>query len=139
MTLDLSAVSDSLIGLVRSQWAAAPIWAEVGGGGPTFTPNFTGLAPDAAREQPGAQLSMYLYHVESDNAREALFWQDQMLGAGAGEPTRFLPLALNLFYLLFAYSETSYTEEQEAMSVALRIYHANPIVGVILGCRCPGS
>jgi hypothetical protein len=130
MTLDLSAVSDSLIGLVRSQWAAAPIWAEVGGGGagPTFTPNFTGLAPDAARGQPGAQLSMYLYHVESDNAREALFWQDQMLGAATGEPTRFLPLALSLFYLLFSYSETSYTEEQEAMSVALRIYHANPIM-----------
>jgi hypothetical protein len=130
MTLDLSAVTDSLIGLVKSQWTTAPIWTEVGGSpaGPTFTPNFTGLAPDAARQQPGPQLSMYLYHVESDNAQEALFWQAQMLDTPAGEPARFLPLALNLFYLLFAYSETSYTEEQEAMSVALRIYHANPIV-----------
>ena len=130
MTLDLSAVTDSLIGLVKSQWTTAPMWAEIGGNpaGPTFTPNFTGLAPDAARTQPGTQLSMYLYHVESDNAQETLFWQDQILRAAAGEPTRFLPLALNLFYLLFAYSEASYTEEQEAMSVALRIYHANPIV-----------
>jgi hypothetical protein len=130
MTLDLSAVTDSLIGLVKSQWTTAPMWAEIGGNpaGPTFTPNFTGLAPDAARAQPGTQLSMYLYHVESDNAQETMFWQDQMLHAAAGEPTRFLPLALNLFYLLFAYSEASYTEEQEAMSVALRIYHANPIV-----------
>jgi hypothetical protein len=130
MTLDLSAVTDSLIGLVKSQWTAAPIWTEVGGNpaGPTFTPNFTGLAPDAARQEPGTQLSMYLYHVESDNAQEALFWQDQILHAAAGAPTRFLPLALNLFYLLFAYSETSYTQEQEAMSAALRVYHANPIV-----------
>ena len=130
MTLDLSAVTDSLIGLVKSQWTTAPIWAELGGspGGPTFTPNFTGLAPDAARQQPGTQLSMYLYHVEPDNAQEALFWQAQMLGTTAGEPTRFLPLALNLFYLLFACSQTSYTEEQEAISVALRIFHANPIV-----------
>jgi hypothetical protein len=129
MTLDLSAVTDSLIGLVKSQWAAAPIWTEIGGSpaGPTFTPNFTGLAPDVARQEPGTQLSMYLYHVEPDNAQEALFWQAQMLD-GDGEPTRFLPLALNLFYLLFAYSETSYTEEQEAMSVALRIFHGNPIV-----------
>jgi hypothetical protein len=71
---------------------------------------------------------MYLYHVESDNAVETLFWQPQMLDASTGEPTRFLPLALNLFYLLFAYSATSYTEEQEAMSAALRIFHANPIV-----------
>ena len=52
MTLDLSAVTDSLIGLVKSQWTTAPIWTELGGGGagPTFTPNFTGLAPDAARQ-----------------------------------------------------------------------------------------
>jgi Pvc16 N-terminal domain len=130
MTLDLSAVTDSLIGLVKSRWTTAPIWAELGGstGGPTFTPNFTGLAPDSARQQPGTQLSMYLYHVEPDNTKEALFWQDQMLATAAGEPTRFLPLALDLFYLLFAYSQTSYTEEQEAMSVALRIFHANPIV-----------
>ena len=130
MTLDLSEVTDSLIGLVKSQWTTAPIWTEVGGSppGPTFTPTFTGLAPDVARQQPGPQLSMYLYHVEPDNAREALFWQPQMVEAAAGEPTRFLPLALDLFFLLFAYSESSYSEEQEAMSVALRVFHANPIV-----------
>ena len=130
MTLDLSAVTDSLIGLVKSQWTTAPIWTEVGGSppGPTFTPAFTGLAPDVARQQPGPQLSMYLYHVEPDNAREALFWQPQMVEAAAGEPTRFLPLALDLFYLLFAYSESSYSQEQEAMSVAVRVFHANPIV-----------
>jgi Pvc16 N-terminal domain len=144
MTLDLSAVTDSLIGLVKSQWTAAPMWTELGGGspagptaGPTFTPTFTGLAPDAVLQQPGTQLSMYLYHVESDNSREALFWQPQMLDTATGEPTRFLPLALNLFYLLFAYSQTSYTEEQEAMSVALRIYHANPIVRSDPGAAAP--
>jgi hypothetical protein len=138
MTLDLSAVTDSLIGLVKSQWTAAPIWAEIGGSpaGPAFTPNFSGLAPDAARQEPGPQLSMYLYHAEPDNAQEALFWQAQMLD-GAAEPTRFLPLALNLFYLLFAYSESSYTEEQEAMSVALRIFHANPIVRSDPGVQPP--
>ena len=127
MTLDLSAVTDSLIGLVKTQWTAAPIWSELGGG-PTFTPNFSGLAPDAAREESGPQLSMYLYHVESDNAQESLFWQPQMLGVSVGEPVRFLPLALDLYYLLFAYSPTSYTQEQEAMSVAMRVFHANPIV-----------
>ncbi len=139
MTLDLSAVTDSLIGLMKSQWTTAPIWTEVGGSppGPTFTPTFTGLAPDAARQQPGPQLSMYLYHVEPDNAREALFWQPQMAGAAAGEPTRFLPLALDLFYLLFAYSESSYSQEQEAMSVAARVFHANPIVRSRPGTAVP--
>ena len=86
MTLDLSAVTDSLIGLVKSQWTTAPIWTEVAGSppAPTFTPNFTGLAPDAARKASGPQLSIYLYHVEPDNAREALFWQPQMLGVSGG-------------------------------------------------------
>jgi hypothetical protein len=139
MTLDLSAVTDSLIALVKSQWTTAPIWTELAGSprGPTFTPNFTGLAPDAARQESGPQLSLYLYHVEADNAREALFWQPQMLGAPGGEPTRFLPLALNLFYLLFAYSQTSYIEEQEAMSAALRIFHASPIVRSEPGVAVP--
>jgi hypothetical protein len=139
MTLDLSAVTDSLIGLVKSQWANAPIWGEIGGSppAPTFTPNFTGLAPDAVRLESGPQLSMYLYHVESDNARESLFWQPQILGQAGGSPTQFLPLALDLFYLLFAYSETSYAEEHEAMSVALRIYHDNPIVRSAPGAPIP--
>ncbi|MGO9902631.1 MAG: DUF4255 domain-containing protein [Solirubrobacteraceae bacterium] len=128
MTLDLSEVTDTLIGLVKNQWTTAPIWATLGVPTPTFTPNFTGLAPDAARNESGPQLSMYLYHVESDNASESLSWKPQMLDAPGGSPTRLLPLALNLFYLLFAYSQTSYTEEHEAMSVALRIYHDNPIV-----------
>jgi hypothetical protein len=125
--LDLSAVTDGLIDLVKSQWAAAPIWAELGAVGPTFTPTFTGLAPDAIRDGNGPQLSLFLYHVETDNAQESTFWSPQMLRS-PGQPVRYLPLALNLFYLLSAYSEASYTEEQEAMSVALRIFHANGIV-----------
>ena len=139
MTLDLSAVTDSLIGLVKSQWTTAPIWTELGASppAPTFTPNFSGLAPDAARQAPGPQLSMFLYHVEPDNARETLFWQPQLAGAPGSPPTRFMPLALDLYYLLFAYSETSYTEEQEAMSVALRVYHANPIVRGDPGAAVP--
>jgi hypothetical protein len=130
MTLDLSAVTDTLIGLVKSQWTTAPIWTEAGGSppAPAFTPTFTGLAPDAVRQAPGPQLSMYLYHAEPDNARETLFWQPQVATAPGGEPTRFLPLALDLYYLLFAYSESSYAEEQEAMSVAMSVFHANPIV-----------
>jgi hypothetical protein len=130
MTLDLSSITDALIGLVQgTPWTTAPIWAELGGPGahPAFTPNFSGLAPDAIRSLGGAQLSLFLYHVEADHAREALFWQPQM-GSAGGEPIRFVPMALNLFYLMSAYSESSYAEEQQAMSVAMRIFHATPIV-----------
>jgi hypothetical protein len=139
MTVDLSAITDSLIELVKTQWATAPIWSEMSGEGaasPTFTPNFTGLAPDAAREQPGPQLSLYLYHVESNNATEALYWQPQML-AGSGQPVRFMPLALDVFYLLFSYSESSYIEEQQALSVAMRIFHDQPIARSAGGASAP--
>ena len=139
MTFDLSAVSDSLIGLVKNEWAAAPIWGEIGRTppGPTFTPTFTGLAPDAVRQEAGPQLSLYLYHVEPDHAQEAMFWHPQILGQPQGAPTRFLPLALDLFFLLFAYSQASYAEELEAMSVALRVFHANPIVRSAPGATVP--
>lgn len=128
MTLDLAEITESLIGLVKNQWTAAPIWTQLGGA-PTFTPNFSGLAPDAVKQQSGPHLSMYLYHVESDNAQQSLSWQPWMQDAG-GQPVRFQPLALDLFYLLFAHSdgETGWTQEQEAMSVAMRIYHVSPIV-----------
>lgn len=136
MILDLSAITDALIGLVKTAWTNAPIWAELGDTGPTFTPTFTGLAPDAARQGHGPQLSMYLYHVEPDSASEMLFWRPQMVG-GTASPTTFLPLALNLYYLLFAYSQTSYAQEHEAMSVALRVYHDNPIVRSAPGAAAP--
>ncbi len=128
MILDLSAVTDSLIDLVKTQWSSAPIWAELGLGGPSFTPTFTGLAPDAIREgnDGGPQLSMFLYHVESNNAQESTWWAPEMVRS-PGQPVRYMPLALDLYYLLSAYSD-KYVEEQQAMSVALRIYHANAVV-----------
>ncbi len=127
MILDLSAVTDSLIDLVKDNWSSAPIWAELGLGGPAFTPTFSGLAPDAIREGGGSQLSLFLYHVESDNAQESSFWTSQMVRS-PGQPVRYLPLALDLYYLLSAFSDASYAEEQQAMSVAMRIFHANAAV-----------
>lgn len=127
MILDLSSVTDGLIDLVKNSWASAPIWSELGAAGPTFTPNFTGLAPDAIRSLGGPQLSVFLYHVETDNARETSFWSSQM-ASSPGQPVSYMPVALDLFYLLSAFSESSYAEEQQAMSVAVRIYHANATV-----------
>jgi Pvc16 N-terminal domain len=124
--LDISAVTDGLLGLVKTAWPTAPIWTELGGG-PTFTPNFTGLAPDAIREESGPQLSLFLYHVEPSNEHEALFYRPQMQ-RGSGPPVEYIPLALNLYYLLSAYAEKSYNEEQQAMSIALRVFHANSVV-----------
>ena len=127
MILDLSAVTDGLIDLVKNQWTTAPIWAELGVAGPTFTPKFSGLAPDRIREGDATYLSIFLYHVESNHAQESMYWRPELM-LGPGQPVRYLPLALDLFYLVSAYSESSYVEEQQAMSVALRIFHANAVV-----------
>jgi hypothetical protein len=133
MTFDLSAITDKLIQLVKDSWASAPLWAELEAGSPpgpptpTFTPNISGLAPDVLETEAGPQLSLFLYHVEANNAVESLFWAPQG-AAGTGQPVRFIPFALNLYYLMSAFSEDNYHQEQQAMSVALRIFHANPIV-----------
>jgi hypothetical protein len=133
MTFDLSAITDSLIKLVKDSWGSAPLWGELESGSPpgpptpTFTPNISGLAPDVLQTEAGAQLSLFLYHVEANNAVESLFWAPQG-ASGSGQPVRFLPFALNLYYLMTAFSEDNYHQEQQAMSVALRLFHANPIV-----------
>ena len=136
MTFDLSAITDSLINLVKDSWDSAPLWAELEAGSPpgpptpTFTPNISGLAPDVLGKESGPQLSLFLYHVEANNAVESLYWAPQSLSTsgGPGQPVRFLPFALNLYYLMSAFSEDNYHWEQQAMSVALRIFHASPIL-----------
>jgi hypothetical protein len=145
MTLDLSAITDSLLDLVSSSWASAPLWAELDAAQaaagsplspvPAFTPTFTGFAPDVLPKENGPQLSLYLYHVEADNAREAMFWQPQMVSslAGPGQPVSFLPMALDLYYLMSAYSAGDYHQEQMLMSVAVRLFHSNPIVRGVTG------
>ncbi|MGO9783526.1 MAG: Pvc16 family protein [Streptosporangiaceae bacterium] len=136
MPLDLSAITDTLIKLVTSSWDASPLWAELDQGAPPtptnppFTPNVTGLAPDVLPTESGPQLGIFLYHVEPNNAMESLRWAPQNVvpQPGGGEPVRFLPMALDLYYLMSAFSAGNYHWEQQAMSVALRIFHASPII-----------
>lgn len=130
MILDLSAVTDGLINLVEKSWPDAPIWAELGHPDvPSFTPVVSGSAPDAIRDREGTQLSIFLYHVEADNAQESRFWNPQILG-GPDQAVSYMPFALNLFFIVSAFSnlEKGYAEEQAAMSVALRIFHANATI-----------
>jgi hypothetical protein len=123
---DVSSVTDTLLGLISSAWATAPLWQELGTG-VSFQPTFTGLAPDVIRENAGAQLSMYLYHLEQNPSLENLFWTAAEQ-AGPAVPLSYQPLALDLFYLLSAYSQGNYLQEQQAMSIAMRVLHGTPIV-----------
>ena len=124
MIFDLSAVTDTLKQLVDTEWPNAPLWTSAT---PLFAADVTGLSPEAVRLGQGAQLSLYLYHVEENNARESLFWTAQSQSAG-GPPIRYQPLALDLYYLLSAYAEGNYVHEQQAMSIAMRVFHENPVI-----------
>ncbi len=121
---DLSVVTDTLKNLVDAQWQNAPLWSPAT---PLFAVEVTGLSPEAARLGQGAQLSLYLYHVDENNAGESLFWAARAQSAG-GPPLRYQPLALDLYYLLSAYAEGNYVHEQQAMSIAMRVFHENPVV-----------
>jgi hypothetical protein len=121
---DLSEVTDTLKRLVDTAWPAAPLWTAAT---PLFAVDVTGLSPEAAREGQGAQLSLYLYHVEESTATETRFWAFRAQTAG-GPPLKYQPLALDLYYLLSAYAEGNYVHEQQAMSIAMRVFHENPVV-----------
>jgi len=121
---DLSVVTDTLKKLVDSAWPNAPLWTQAT---PQFAVDVTGLSPEAARAGQGAQLSLYLYHIDENKAQGSLFWAAQSQSAG-GPPVQYQPLALDLYYLLSAYAEGSYVHEQQAMSIAMRVFHENPVV-----------
>ncbi|MGH3274236.1 MAG: DUF4255 domain-containing protein [Streptosporangiaceae bacterium] len=124
MIFDLSVVTDTLKQLVDTEWPNAPLWTSAT---PRFAADVTGLSPEAVRLGQGAQLSLYLYHIEQNSATESLFWAAQSQSAG-GPPIRYQPLALDLYYLLSAYAEGNYVQEQQAMSIAMRVFHENPMV-----------
>lgn len=124
MIFDLSVVTDTLKRLVDTEWPNAPLWTTAT---PLFAVDVTGLSPEAVRLGQGAQLSLYLYHIEEDKAAESLFRSTQTQ-TGNGQPLQYQPLALDLYYLLSAYAEGNYVHEQQAMSIAMRVFHENPVV-----------
>lgn len=124
MIFDLSVVTDTLKRLIDTAWPNVPLWTPAT---PLFAVDVTGLSPDAVRQGQGTQLSLYLYHVEEDKTTETLFWKPQAQSA-VGQPLRYQPLALDLYYLLSAYAEGNYVHEQQAMSIAMRVFHENPVV-----------
>jgi hypothetical protein len=128
--LDLSIVTDRLIGLIDDAVASTPLW---GGGGAPFPLSVNGSMPESVRSDGdgGCQLSVYLFHVARDPSQANVplngpFQQN-------GDPPHafeapFFPLGLDLYYVLTAFAETSYVYEQQSMSVAMTCLQENPIV-----------
>lgn len=145
--LDLSIVTDRLISLLNTSVQSSQLWNEEPtppAGTPTgitpgqrFDINVSGLPPDEIRSLSGCQLNLYLFHVSQDAFQRNSPVTGPWTPPPANDPTKtttrvppipYQPLSLDLYYLLTAYSKGSYIQEQQAMSIALKCFHENPIV-----------
>jgi hypothetical protein len=128
---DLSIVTDALIAQIEADIGASPLW---GGAGAPFPLTVSGSMPEAVRAEGGCQLSLYLFHVSQDphNLNTPLnrpyYDPNQPPLPSTSYQIPFLPQPLDLHYLLTAYADRSYVEEQQAMSVAMRSIYEHPIV-----------
>jgi hypothetical protein len=121
--LDLSIVTDRLIRMLGDCRDQSPLWKANGGDVDQFAITITGAAPDTVRDLGGCQLSLYLFHVTQDPYQR----NSPVVGPRA-QPIPLQPLSLDLYYLLSAFSQSDYHQEQQAMSIALRCFHEHPIV-----------
>src|SRR5438270_305430 len=121
--LDLSIITDRLIAILRAAIDNSPLWTINGGTIPKFTIEVSGSMPGTVRDGGGGgcQVSLYLYHVSPD--------KHQRNSPAIGPPlVRQRPFGLELSYLLTAFSQKDYVQEQQAMSIALRSMYDNPLV-----------
>jgi Pvc16 N-terminal domain len=116
--LDLSIVTDRLVKLL-DDYRQLPLFLPFA----SFT--VSGNPPDKVSKDSGNQLSVYLFHIESDK-----FQKNSPVSGARDASIPSQPLSLNLYYLLSAFSdnENGFREEQQAMSIALRCFHENPII-----------
>ncbi|GHJ47497.1 hypothetical protein Cs7R123_48390 [Catellatospora sp. TT07R-123] len=120
---DLSIVTDALKQIIIDALAASPLF---GGGPPGFSTAVSGQHPQHP-SLADCDLNLYLFHVTENKHLKNAFWSQSMLtGQPPGpprQPVAYEPLCLDLYFLLSAESQTSYTHEQQAMSVAMRALH----------------
>src|SRR6266700_7900652 len=126
--LDLSIITDTLIEQLKSCIQDSPLWAtEVP---PVITPPtiaVTGAQPEAVRKEGNCQLSLYLFHVAQDK-----FQRNSPVMGPRSSVIPQQPLSLDLYYLLTAYAGKNYTQEQQAMSIALRCFYNKPIIKTVV-------
>jgi hypothetical protein len=119
--LDLSIVTDHIIDELRAAKDATRLWEEIS----KFDIGFSGALPHHARksDDAGCTISLYLFHVSPSAAHRSTF----PLGGQARTSPRH-PLGLTLYYLLSAHAADSYRQEQQAMSIALKCIHDQPVM-----------
>ena len=130
--LDLSIVTDLLIQALTNCWHNSPLWAALPPDA-YFFPSISGFTPERARTESGPQLTISLIHVEPNKYQRNFVFPPASPPSPQPPSPRAqtipaLPLSLDLYYFVSAYSQNSFHQEQQAMSVALRCFHENPII-----------
>ena len=106
--LDLSVVTDLLIQTITSSWTDSPLWDTLIPDA-FFTPVITGLTPEAVRKTGGCQITVSLIHIEPNKSQRNFVYPPTAAAAANPVPPRAqmipaLPLGLDLFYFITAYS-----------------------------------
>jgi len=129
--LDLSIVTELLINTLTDYWPDSQLWSTLFSDA-FFKPNTTGLTPEAVRNLDGCQLTISLVHIEPSKSQRNFVYPPTPPGPNRPAPRAQqipqLPLGLDLYYFVTAYSSQNYQQEQQAMSIVLNCFHQNPIL-----------
>jgi hypothetical protein len=112
---DLSIVTNTLLNMLGNFLHAA---------GATSV-NLTGAMPEAMRHDSGCQMTFSLFHVSEDK-----FQRNSPLLNKRAQGLPFQPMSLDLYYLLTAFCNKDYQQEQQAMSLALQFFYRTPILRI---------
>ena len=123
--LDLSVITDTLKKKLDDCITNSPLWSSENL--PPFEITVTGAQPEAVHNDGNCQLSLYLLHICQDK-----FQRNSPVMGPRSSVIPQQPLALDLYYLLTAYAGKNYTQEQQAMSIALRCFYNNPIIKTVV-------
>jgi Pvc16 N-terminal domain len=143
--LDLSVVTNTLISRLNTYVSTtSPLLQtfDTNNDEPLPTPpppsiTCSGAMPDAVRKEAGCQLTFSLFHVTEDkfqrNSPMLNPWAQGNPGIPSPrpqtlQPVPYQPLCLNLYYLLTAFADQQYQQEQQAMSMAMQFFYQTPIV-----------
>jgi hypothetical protein len=129
--LDLSIVTELLIDTVNNYWPDSQLWATLFSDA-FFKPTVSGLTPEAVRTLDGCQVTISLVHIEPSRSQRNFVYPTTPPGPHPPAPRAqlipALPLGLDLYYFVTAYSNQNYQQEQQAISIILNCFHQTPIL-----------
>src|ERR1700677_1841889 len=122
--LDLSLVTNKMLSMLENYvTTASPLWQSLELSGTTFPISYSGSMPDAVRSLAGCQLTFSLFHVVEDK-----YQRNSPLLNQRAQIIPYQPMSLDLYYLLTAFANQQYQQEQQAMTMALQFFYQTPIV-----------